>query len=206
MAEVITLLLAAGASQRMGKIKALLPWGRVTILRHLLQEASASGNGEILMVTGAYREEVLREAGPFSPQTHHNPDWESGMGSSLASGVREAARRFPNAGALLVILVDQPLVTRTYLKQIIKAHQDLPEHIIASDYGGFGGVPALFPRRFWDELKDLSSDKGAKGLIASNRKQCRVLDPGLAITDVDTPALYEKALELAGFYTKNRES
>ena len=106
MAEVITLLLAAGASRRMGKIKALLPWGDTTILRHLLQEARASGAEEILIVTGAHREDILREVGPFTPHTHHNPDWESGMGSSLASGVQEAERRFPHAVALLIILVD----------------------------------------------------------------------------------------------------
>lgn len=121
------------------------------------------------------------------------------MGTSLASGVREAARRFPDAGALLVILVDQPLVPRAYLKEIRKKHQDFPEEIIASDYGGFAGVPALFPRRFWAALGDLSRDRGAKGLIASHREQCRVLDPGLAITDVDTPEAYQRALRKAEF-------
>lgn len=206
MAEVITLLLAAGASRRMGKIKALLPWGDTTILRHLLQEARASGAEEILIVTGAHREDILREVGPFTPHTHHNPDWESGMGSSLASGVQEAERRFPHAVALLIILVDQPLVSRAYLRKILKEHLDFPSHIIASDYGGFAGVPALFPRRYWEGLKGLSADKGAKALIASHREQCRILDPGLAITDVDTPEAYEKALLEAELKENNEES
>lgn len=199
MAEVITLILAAGASRRMGKIKALLPWGHTTILGYLLQEAKASDAGEILIVTGAHREQILGAVGPLTAHTHHNPDWESGMGSSLASGVQEVERRFPDAEALVVILVDQPLVSRAYLRRILQTHRDFPGHIIASDYGGFAGVPALFPRRFWEALRDLSAEKGAKGLIASNLAQCRVLDPGMAITDVDTPEAYEKALRKSEF-------
>ena len=136
--------------------------------------------------------------GPSSGITHHNPDWKAGMGSSLSSGVREVERRFPGADALLVLLADQPLITRDYLSQIRREHQDYPEYIIASDYGKSAGVPALFPRRFWEALKDLSRDRGAKGLIASRKAECRVLDPGLAISDIDTPEAYAKALQKAG--------
>lgn len=206
MAEVVTLILAAGASRRMGKIKALLPWGQTTILRHLLEEVKASGSDQILLVTGANREEILGEVDGFVLETHHNPDWESGMGSSLSSGVAEAVNRFPDAGALLVILVDQPLVSRAYLRQILRESRDFPTHIIASDYGGFAGVPALFPRHFWEALMDLSTDRGAKGLIASRREQCRVLDPGRAITDVDTPDAYKQALQQFETKTNKKES
>lgn len=195
---MITLILAAGASRRMGSIKALLPWGSKTVLEHLLDEAAASGPGETLVVTGAYQEDVLGTLGPSSGITHHNPDWKAGMGSSLASGVREVERRFPGADALLVLLADQPLITRDYLSQIRREHQDYPEYIIASDYGKSAGVPALFPRRFWEALKDLSRDRGAKGLIASRKAECRVLDPGPAISDIDTPEAYAKALQKAG--------
>lgn len=198
MESVITLILAAGASQRMGTVKALLPWGSKTVLEHLLDEAAASGPGETLIVTGAYKEDVLGVLGPSSNIVHHNPDWKAGMGSSLANGVREVERRFPEADALLVLLADQPLITRDYLRQIRGEHQGYPEHIIASDYGSSAGVPALFPRRFWKALKDLSRDQGAKGLIASRKSECRVLDPGPAITDIDTPEAYVKALRKAG--------
>ena len=206
MMSLVTLILAAGASRRMGNIKALLPWGSKTVVEYLMEEAEASGPGETLIVTGAYREEVLGRLGPLSNLTHHNPDWKSGMGSSLASGVREIERRFPQASAALVILVDQPLLTRDYLSRIRLEHQAFPERIIASDYGEFAGVPALFPRRFWHALKDLSRDKGAKGLIASRKAECRVLYPGKAITDMDTPEAYEKALRKAGINPKQRKS
>jgi molybdenum cofactor cytidylyltransferase len=206
MESVITLILAAGASRRMGKIKALLPWGSKTVLEHLLDETAASGPGKTLIITGAYQEEVLGTLGRLSSLTHYNPDWKSGMGSSLACGVREAERRYPEANALLVLLVDQPLLTRDYLKRIHTEHQRFPAHIIASDYGGFAGVPALFPKRFWEDLKDLSRDKGAKGLIASRKTLCRVLDPGPVITDMDTPEAYQKALRKAGIKPKYRKT
>ena len=182
----------------MGNIKALLPWGPKTVLEHLLDETMASGLGKPLIITGAYQEEIQGRLGPLSSLTHYNPDWESGMGSSLACGVREAERRYPEANALLVLLVDQPLLTRDYLKRIQAEHERFPAHIIASDYGRFAGVPALFPKRFWGDLRDLSRDKGAKGLIASRKSLCRVLDPGPVITDMDTPEAYQKALRKAG--------
>lgn len=198
MKEIVTLILAAGASRRMGKNKALLPWGNKTVLESLMDEAAASGPGEILVVTGAYREAVMEILGPDAGFVLHNPGWEAGMGTSLAHGVREAERRCPGATALLVLLADQPLITRTYLRHIREEHQQFPNHIIASDYGGPAGVPALFPRRFWAGLREFSRDQGAKGLIRSHRAECRVLDPGLAILDIDTPEAYEKALQKAG--------
>ncbi len=182
----------------MGKNKALLPWGSKTVLQSLMDEAEASGPGEILVVTGAYREAVMETLGPDSHRAHHNPDWKGGMGTSLAHGVREVERRFPEATALLVLLVDQPLVTRAYLRRIREEHMQFPDHMIASDYGGSAGVPALFPKRFWGSLRELSRDQGAKGLIASHLAECRVLDPGPAILDIDTPEAYEKALQKAG--------
>ena len=134
------------------------------------------------------------------------PGHRPGTKPRMWSQYRLAARLFPQAGALLVILVDQPLVSRAYLRKILKEHLDFPSHIIASDYGGFAGVPALFPRPYWEGLKGLSADKGAKALIASHREQCRILDPGPAITDVDTPEAYEKALLEAELKENNEES
>jgi molybdenum cofactor cytidylyltransferase len=183
----------------MGAPKALLPWGYTTVLRQVIGEVRASGPGEVLLVTGSHREALLKETEPLDIATHHNPDWESGMGSSLASGVREVRGRYPQAGALLVVLVDQPLLSRGYLRRMRKEHGAYPDHIIASDYGVFAGVPALFPRRYWPDLEALGGDRGARGVIAAHKGTCRILDPGLAITDIDTPQAYRQALLKAGF-------
>lgn len=202
--ELITLILAAGASRRMGKPKALLPWGKQTVLRHLLTEVQGSGPGEILLVTGAHREAIESEIPDGTAHTCHNPDWEQGMGVSLATGVRTLEHLFPDAGAALVMLVDQPLVTGAYLRMLRKEHQAYPDFLIASGYGGFAGVPAVFPKNFWAALKGLSADRGAKGLIQAHKDQCRVLEAGAAITDIDTPEAYRKALRQAGMETENK--
>jgi molybdenum cofactor cytidylyltransferase len=200
--EVSTLILAAGASRRMGKPKALLPWGATTVLKHLLDIAESAGSGKILVVTGSHREELESALASTGVATHYNPHWENGMGASLASGIEAVEQRFPEAGAVLVLLADQPLVTTSYLGEIRKEHLEHPGCIIASDYGSFAGVPALFPKGFWNSLKGLSSEKGARNLIASNREKCRVLDPGMAITDIDTPQAYQAALQKAGLPQK----
>ena len=202
--ELITLILAAGASRRMGKPKALLSWGNQTVLRHLLNEVQGSGPGAILVVTGAHREAIEKEIPGGMAHTCHNPDWQEGMGVSLSTGIRALEQLFPDAGAVLVMLVDQPLVTAAYLRQLRKEHQAYPESIIATSYGAFAGVPAVFPKNFWGALKGLSADRGAKGLIEAHKGRCRVLEAGEAITDIDTPEAYRRALQKAGMEADNK--
>ena len=182
----------------MGQPKALLPWGGTTVVTHLLEIATSSGAGEILVVTGAHHKALEKALDKTSVGIHYNPLWKEGMGASLASGIQAVEAQYPNAGAALVLLVDQPLVTAAYLARIRQEHLEHPDCIIASDYGPFAGVPALFPRVYWNSLRELSSEKGAKKLIASQRDRCRVLEPGMAVTDIDTPQAYREALRKAG--------
>lgn len=194
MEKVAALVLTAGASRRMGTPKALLPWGPATVIQHLLRQIQLAGFNETLLVTGAHHNLIQEALVDDKVKICFHPDWELGMGSTISRGIREVEHRFTGIDAVLILLVDQPLITREYLKCILEAHRNRPEAIIASDYGEFAGAPALFPRRFWAALKGIPSSQGARKLIASYGEQCEILDPGGAITDIDTPVAYKKAL------------
>lgn len=196
MDKVAVLILTAGASRRMGTPKALLPWGNTTVIQHLLEQVRLAEFKDTLVVTGAHHDPIQEALGVEEVEISFHPDWELGMGSTISKGIREVEYRFTGIGAVLILLVDQPLITPDYLKCILDAHHNRPEAIIASDYGESAGAPALFPKRFWAALKGIPTALGARKLIASYREQCQVLDPAGVIADIDTPEAYKKALAI----------
>lgn len=201
MDKVAALILTAGASRRMGSPKALLPWGETTVIQHLLKIIRLAGIKETLLVTGAHHDEIQKANAGEEVQISFHPGWELGMGSSISRGIQEVEERFSDVDAVLILLVDQPLITEGYLSRVLEAHQNQQGFIIASDYGDFAGAPALFPRNFWTALKGIPPAQGARRLIASYRDQCQILDPSHAIADIDTPEAYKKALST---YLKNQ--
>lgn len=204
MDKVAALVLTAGASRRMGKPKALLPWGQTTVIQHLLRQIRAAGLTETLLVTGAHHGDIHEALADEGVEICFHPDWELGMGSTISTGIQEVEQRFSDIDAILILLVDQPLITQGYLMRILDAHQNQPDVIIASDYGNFAGAPALFPRNLWKALKSIPPAQGARRLIASYRDECHVLDPADAIADIDTPEAYQKALAVyLSNHTKN---
>lgn len=196
MEKVAALILTAGASRRMGTPKALLPWGHTSVIQHLLEQVRLAEFNDILLVTGAHHDPIQEALEAEEVEISFHPDWELGMGSTISKGIREVENRFTGIEAVLILLVDQPLITRDYLKCMLDAYHNRPDAIIASDYGEFAGVPALFPKHFWTALKGIPTALGARKLIASYRKQCQILDPAGAVADIDTPEAYKKALAI----------
>lgn len=196
--SVACIILAAGASRRMGRSKALLPWGKVSVLQHLAQEVRKAGIDGVVVVGGAGYEELLPVACEAGIAACLNPLWEAGMGSSLAAGLDWVLAHAPDTAAVLVLLADQPLVPARYLKQLLRDYQQNPGFVIATDYHPTPGVPALFPRAFWEPLLDLPMGQGAKAYLQSIPGQCRLLEAGDVVFDIDTPEAYSRALERAG--------
>ncbi|MFC7666147.1 NTP transferase domain-containing protein [Hymenobacter humi] len=106
---VALLLLAAGASTRMGQPKQLLPYRGRTLLRHAAETAVATGCRPVVLVTGAVHDALAAEIADLPIQVIHNPEWKTGMASSIRAGVIAAAQFQPTA--YLIMLSDQPLVT-----------------------------------------------------------------------------------------------
>ncbi|MEW6158771.1 MAG: nucleotidyltransferase family protein [Verrucomicrobiota bacterium] len=193
-------LLAAGASSRMGRPKLLLPWGESTVLEHSLAEWRGLGTSQIaLVINPAHRPlvEKLDAIGfPESGRIHNaNPEKE------MFHSIRCAACWGGWTGELThwaIVLGDQPLVRRETLRQLIAFARVNFERICQPHCGGHRRHPVILPRRVFEQLKS-TEHENLKCFLAARNDQRAILDvedPGLNL-DLDVPADYEKAWQLA---------
>lgn len=196
MPSLEILLLAAGESKRMGQPKALLDWFGQSLLELQFKKLQAL-NLPISLVLGAYSKEILELSKPLEIETFVNPNWQDGMGASLAFGVQELLRNKPQTEAILLFLVDQPLLEISDLNRLLSCFQENSGKIIVSQSDeGWSGPPAIFPKSFFSALKNLSGDDGAKPVVKRNQASVLKLEmPNMA--DMDTPEAYQRLLAVA---------
>jgi molybdenum cofactor cytidylyltransferase len=186
-ARVEILLLAAGPSERMGVPKQSLLYKGTSLLRHLALEALASSAQGVTVVTGAWADLTRHELANVPARLVHNEDWEQGMASSVRRGLRSIA---PEVDACLLMLCDQPLVNRYSLNRLIEAYCSSSYAIVASEYSGVTGVPALYDRSVLPHLHSLSGDQGARHFLRTTHIPVLLLPLPEAALDLDTPEDY----------------
>ena len=189
---VALLLLAAGASTRMGQPKQLLPYHGRTLLRHAAETAVASGCAPIVLVTGSVHEALIGEVSDLPIQAVRNENWESGMASSIQTGLTAVAPS--QFRAVLIMLTDQPLVTPELLRQLVVRQHQTQAPIVATAYGDTLGVPAVFGRAMLPALLQLQGAQGAARLIASLGPAVGQVTFPAGLLDVDTPEQYAALL------------
>ncbi len=158
------ILLAAGASRRLGRCKQLLELEGEPMVRRAARLCLDAGFAPVVVVLGCAAAEVGAALEGLPVQAVENPDWTEGMASSLRRGV--AALPGPVGGAL-VLACDQPALTVELLQEFRRRHQAEPTATLASDYGNGHGIPALFPGDRLPELAALRGDRGARGLLGA---------------------------------------
>lgn len=188
---IAVIILAAGASSRMGRTKALLPWRGKTVLEHLVAQVEAAAISRLVVVTGSSHAEIVGRTVLAPDRLCENPDWEQGMGTSIRAGVNLLLQRFPECKGVLVLLADQPLVDAEYLEIICSQFSGAPECLVATRHGNSNGVPALFGSAYFDHLRQLPPEMGARTLLASFADRVICIDPGNKGRDMDTPEAYE---------------
>jgi molybdenum cofactor cytidylyltransferase len=178
------LVLAAGASTRLGQPKQLVRLGGRPALHIVVSNAVAVAGHAVTVVAGAHAREMSHLLNHTSASVIVNRHWEEGMGSSLRFGVNSLP---PGCEAVLVLLGDQVAVTPDDLKRLIGAWKGQEEVLAAAVYERHEGVPAIFPRICFPELASLRGDQGARGVIQRNQfRLVRVPMPNAAV-DLDTP-------------------
>jgi molybdenum cofactor cytidylyltransferase len=179
----------------MGQPKQLLYYQGQTLLRRAAETALATGCHPVVLVTGAVHEALAQEVKDLPLLVVHNPDWATGMGSSIRAGLAAALEKAPQPPpSALIMLCDQPLVTPALLSQLLKQQRLTRAPIVAAAYGDTLGVPTVFASSTFSELLQLSGAEGARKLINSHGKAVgSVPFPG-GIFDVDTPAQYAALL------------
>ncbi len=184
-------ILAAGASTRMGTPKQLLYFKGRSLLCHTVEVAIAQECEPIVVVLGAHAEQIRNEVSQLPVVVVENQDWYLGMGASIRVGVNAVNNLSENLEAVILLLCDQPFCDRI-INQLVFAYHTTRNPIIASEYAQTLGVPALFSRELFSELMNLDVEKGAKQVIGKySHLVFGVPFPAGAI-DVDTPEDYER--------------
>lgn len=186
------ILLAAGASTRMGSPKQLLPYQGCSLLRYMAEVALASCCEPIAVVLGSNAERTRQEINDLPLQIVENKQWSEGMSSSIRAGVKQITAVNQHLDAVVITLCDQPLVTSSRLNQLIEAYQITQSPVIASAYANTLGVPALFSHILFPELLSLTAKVGAKNLIQQYIDQVHQVSLPEGAIDVDTPEDYQQ--------------
>jgi molybdenum cofactor cytidylyltransferase len=181
--RLAALVLAAGASTRLGQPKQLLQYQGEFLVERAVRIAREAGAHTVFVVLGAHYQPIFQALSKVSPPVRVllNLGWQQGMGNSIALGAAAAER--DGAADLLVLTCDQIHVTAEHLRLLIRAsHRD---HVVASVYAEHRGVPALFPEFSFHALQELRGDRGARDLL-QQEDVLSVPFPGGSI-DIDTP-------------------
>lgn len=184
--ELAAIVLAAGGSRRLGTAKQLLLWRDETLVNRAVSLARAVCGADIVLVTGAAADSIEQSVSGHVERglgIVHNPDWEQGMGTSLATGARAISEGA--AAGVLVLLCDQPLLTANDLVSLVRLWQNSPNRPAVCAYSDALGVPAVFPRDWFPRLAQLTGERGAQSLFADADVSAIPL-PGAA-RDIDTP-------------------
>jgi molybdenum cofactor cytidylyltransferase len=185
--SIAAVVLAAGASKRLGAPKQLAMLGGETLLERAVRVAREAGCSPVMVVVGAEYVQVLGNCVLGDVVTVINDKWQEGMASSIRLGVLTLGSAAKDADGVLLMTCDQPAVTAKHL-----VHLMLRAEVKASRYAGKNGVPAFFPKKYFDTLLELKGDAGARELLAEARYE--ELENGEL--DVDTVADLARARQL----------
>ena len=186
-AGVGAVVLAAGASTRMGRPKQLLQFGGEAMLRRAASVALKAGCRPVVVVTGADAAASRKALRGLNVREAENQQWESGISSSVRVGIEALVTANPRTAAVVLMLCDQPFVTREIIAQLVAAHRETGRSVVASRYGASYGVPALFGKAHFAELKTLEGAAGAKQVIQKHLRKVQLLPFPEGEIDVDTP-------------------
>jgi molybdenum cofactor cytidylyltransferase len=186
--EIGAIILAAGASRRLGRAKQLISYNGETLLARTIRVARQAGAQPLMVVLGAEYEAISAAVDLSAAQVVRNADWEQGIASSIHAGLRAMEELAQNGEGAMILTCDQPRLTAEHLRLLMGMFRARDgKCMVASAYAADLGVPAVFPREIFAELYALSGDKGARVLFkAAARTVVQVDFPGGEL-DVDTP-------------------
>lgn len=164
------LILAAGASRRLGEPKQFVKYQGSSLIRRITSEAIKSAVGGVTVVTGFKGEAVQQEIKDTKARIFYNEEWEEGIGASIRNGLNFLLDADPDLNAVLISMVDQPFVDAAHLKKIANAYDPSRPMIVASAYSGTFGVPVLVDNFYFDMLKGLKGDEGGKKIFVNYLK------------------------------------
>ncbi|HWS26275.1 MAG TPA: nucleotidyltransferase family protein [Xanthomonadales bacterium] len=178
----VALLLAAGASRRLGRPKQLELIDGETLIRRMARAALATRPSRLYVALGAEIPGCTSALAGLSLQILHCSDWNYGMGATLAQATRAIAT---SAAGLLVLGVDQPQLDEQHLNRLVEQWRNTPDAPVASAYADTLGTPVLFPAHWRERLSTLDADHGARWLLRASGETVHVIHAPQLALDLD---------------------
>jgi molybdenum cofactor cytidylyltransferase len=183
---ICAIILAAGQSKRMGQPKMLLPWGKSTVIEHVISTFLNAGIEDVTVITGGARDQVEGAIGPYPVRKIHNQEYAAGeMLSSIQLGLRALPSQ---AQAGLIGLGDQPQVQERNVRLIREAYRDGKSGLIVPSFQMRRGHPWLVARPFWGEILELKSPESPRDFLNRHANEIHYVsvDSPSILADLDT--------------------
>jgi len=189
------IILSAGASTRMGRPKALLPYREGTFLEHLIQVTRHPRVGVTRVVLGAGAEEIRMIAKLDFSMVVVNANWEKGQLSSICEGIRSLES--VETDGIILCPVDHPLVSARLVSDLIGQFYLNRKSIVAPTYNGRRGHPVIFSSALYGELLAAPADKGARAVVWAHSADVLEVptDEEGVVLNINDPDMMRRAIE-----------
>jgi CTP:molybdopterin cytidylyltransferase MocA len=201
--RVAAVVLAAGGSTRLGVPKQLIEFRGASLVRRAVRAAGEAGARPVIVVLGADAASIAQALDGLSSTAVTNERWRDGLASSLAAGIREAQRLDAHCDGALLTTADQPLVDGAALRGLLGAFGE-GARLVAAEYSGTIGAPAVIGREHFDALLALEGDAGAGRWLRGKGDAVRRIPLPEAAVDIDTAEDAALLASLANGATKSR--
>jgi len=186
--RIAGVLLAAGTSSRMGKNKLFVELGGVSVLRRAGRNALAAGLDPLIVVLGHESQRAREELSGVDCAIVINPDYASGMNTSLRAGIQATP---DSASAAIVLLADMPFVTPEMIRQVAQRWSGEP--LAVSVYGDVVAPPILYSCALFPELLEMAAGDCRKRVVKRHRAEAlEIAWPAMALADLDVPEDVER--------------
>ena len=192
---ICAVVLAAGLSRRMGAQKLLLPFGGKTVISHIVDQLLTSTVDEVHVVVGHQAERISAELSDRAVSIVENPNYKSGMLSSVRCGLQNLPE---DCRAVMVVLGDQPSITTELIDKMLQSFATTEKSILVPLHKHKRGHPILFSSHYSDEIMMQYDDVGLRGLLHSHSDDVFELDvtTSSVLFDMDYPEDYQRELDL----------
>lgn len=191
---ICAIVLAAGCSSRMGAQKLLLPFGKKTVISHIIDQVLSSRVEKVYVVVGHQAEQVTGELSGKPISIIHNPEYKSGMLSSVRAGLRDIPQE---CRGVLTVLGDQPSLTTELIDQMIQSFSLTEKKIIVPLHNGKRGHPVLFSKTYREEILTNYDDVGLRGILQAHNEDVFEMNVSnhAVLSDMDNPSDYQRELK-----------
>ncbi len=192
MSKTGIIILAAGSSSRMGEPKQLMKFKSKTFLQHIVEESKEANLNPVICVTGFQSDQISKTISGMNVTIVYNGQWSEGMGTGISAGITEAM--LSDVDSVILAVSDQPYVSSGLFAKMLTMKDKSGKGIVASSYAGTLGTPVLFDKEYFNQLKSLDGNQGAKNIVHMNMSDVCTVQFEKGSIDIDTKEDYEKLI------------